>query len=81
MSDRMANDYDLRKLANMQITSEIEEPTPPLYNIKAVVTQTGLKPDTIRRLEALPRGMGVMADDLLAAVYAHIVVKVMTWLV
>ena len=39
------------------------------------------KPPPIKRLEALPRGMGVMADDLLAAVYAHIVVKVITWFV
>jgi phosphatidylglycerophosphatase A len=39
------------------------------------------KPPPIKRIEALPRGMGVMADDLLAAVYAHILVKVITWFV
>jgi len=39
------------------------------------------KPWPIRKLEELPLGMGVMADDLLAAVYAHVLVKVVTWFV
>ena len=34
-----------------------------------------------RKLEELPRGMGVMADDLAAAVYAHVLVKVLTWFI
>ncbi len=31
-----------------------------------------LKPTPIRQLERLPMGWGIMADDLLAGVYAHI---------
>lgn len=32
-----------------------------------------LKPLFIRRMESLPKGWGVMADDVLAGIYAHIV--------
>jgi len=39
------------------------------------------KPWPCRQLEQLPHGMGVMADDLAAAVYAHVLVKVITWFV
>jgi len=40
------------------------------------------KPYPIKRFEALPHGMGVMADDLVAAVYAHMLVKVsILWVV
>jgi len=39
------------------------------------------KPWPCRKLEELPRGMGVMADDLAAAVYAHVLVKVLTWFI
>jgi phosphatidylglycerophosphatase A len=38
------------------------------------------KPLLIRKLEALPGGWGVMADDLLAGVYANIVLQVIIWL-
>ena len=37
------------------------------------------KPYPIRRLERLPNGVGVMADDLLAGVYANIVVHLVNW--
>ncbi|HSC38727.1 MAG TPA: phosphatidylglycerophosphatase A [Chitinophagaceae bacterium] len=33
------------------------------------------KPFFIRRLEKLPKGWGVMADDLLAGIYAHLVLS------
>jgi phosphatidylglycerophosphatase A len=39
-----------------------------------------LKPLLIRRLEALPGGWGVMADDVLAGVYANILLQVIVWL-
>ncbi|MGF7078427.1 phosphatidylglycerophosphatase A family protein [Mucilaginibacter sp. UYCu711] len=39
-----------------------------------------LKPLLIRRLEALPGGWGVMADDVLAGVYANIVLQIIVWL-
>lgn len=35
-----------------------------------------LKPLFIRKMELLPRGWGVMADDVLAGIYAHIILKV-----
>jgi phosphatidylglycerophosphatase A len=38
------------------------------------------KPYPIRRLERLPNGVGVMADDLLAGVYASVVVHLVNWL-
>jgi len=38
------------------------------------------KPLFIRRLEALPGGWGVMADDLLAGVYANIILQIIVWL-
>lgn len=34
------------------------------------------KPLYIRRLEKLPRGWGVMADDLLAGVYSNIIIQI-----
>jgi phosphatidylglycerophosphatase A len=38
-----------------------------------------LKPLFIRKLEALPGGWGVMADDLLAGVYANLVLHLIIW--
>ncbi len=35
-----------------------------------------LKPWPVRRLERLPEGWGIMADDLLAGVYAHIALRI-----
>lgn len=34
-----------------------------------------VKPLGIRRAESLPRGIGVMADDVLAGVYAHLILR------
>jgi len=34
-----------------------------------------VKPLGIRRAESLPRGVGVMADDVLAGVYAHLILR------
>jgi phosphatidylglycerophosphatase A len=39
------------------------------------------KPLLIRKLEALPGGWGVMADDILAGVYANIVLQLIVWLI
>jgi phosphatidylglycerophosphatase A len=39
------------------------------------------KPYPIRRLEDLPNGVGIMADDLMAGVYANLVVHLVNWLV
>jgi phosphatidylglycerophosphatase A len=38
------------------------------------------KPFPIRRLERLPNGVGIMADDLLAGIYANIVVQLVNWM-
>jgi phosphatidylglycerophosphatase A len=40
-----------------------------------------VKPLYIRRMEALPGGTGVMADDVLAGVYANIVLQVVVYFV
>jgi phosphatidylglycerophosphatase A len=36
-----------------------------------------VKPLGIGRAELLPRGIGVMADDVLAGVYAHLILRAM----
>lgn len=36
-----------------------------------------VKPFLIRRLEQLPKGWGVMADDILAGIYAHLVLLIL----
>jgi phosphatidylglycerophosphatase A len=37
------------------------------------------KPLYIRKLEALPGGVGVMADDLLAGVYSNLILQGLVW--
>ena len=37
------------------------------------------KPLYIRRMEALPGGVGVMADDLLAGLYSNLILQVLVW--
>lgn len=39
-----------------------------------------IKPPPSSQLEALPGGWGVMTDDLMAAIYAHLVLRGMCWL-
>jgi len=38
------------------------------------------KPQPIRRLERLPGGVGIMADDLLAGIYANVLLQLGNWL-
>ncbi len=38
-----------------------------------------LKPMFIRRMESLPKGWGVMADDVLAGIYAHLVLHAIVY--
>jgi phosphatidylglycerophosphatase A len=38
------------------------------------------KPFPIRKLESLPSGVGIMADDLLAGIYANVALRFLTWL-
>ena len=38
-----------------------------------------IKPLFIRRLESLPGGWGVMADDILAGVYTNIIIHAVVW--
>lgn len=38
------------------------------------------KPGYIRKMEELPAGMGVMADDLLAGVYSNLIVHIILYL-
>ena len=38
-----------------------------------------LKPLLIKKMEALPSGWGVMADDVLAGIYANIVLQIILW--
>jgi phosphatidylglycerophosphatase A len=40
-----------------------------------------VKPLGIRKLEKLPRGWGVMADDLLAGIYGLIVIQLLIFIV
>ncbi|MBA2353149.1 MAG: phosphatidylglycerophosphatase A family protein [Luteitalea sp.] len=38
-----------------------------------------IKPPPCNSLEALPGGWGVMSDDLMAAVYAHVCLRLLAW--
>lgn len=38
-----------------------------------------IKPPPCDRLEALPGGWGVMSDDLMAAIYAHLCMRGLAW--
>jgi phosphatidylglycerophosphatase A len=38
-----------------------------------------VKPPPCNRLERLPGGWGVMCDDLMAAIYAHVCVRLLAW--
>ena len=40
-----------------------------------------VKPYPVSRLERLPGGLGMMADDAMAGVYANLALRVMWWLV
>ncbi len=39
-----------------------------------------LKPPPARQLERLPEGLGIMADDLMAAIYGGVVLGLLSWL-
>jgi phosphatidylglycerophosphatase A len=59
----------------------------PLTNWKIAVTGFVLhrlfditKPPPARQLERLPEGLGVMADDLMAAIYACVTLAAFAWL-
>ena len=38
-----------------------------------------VKPFPARQVEALPRGWGIMADDLVAGIYAQVMLRVVLW--
>jgi phosphatidylglycerophosphatase A len=63
-------------------------PTDPSAKLQWIVSGLGFllfrvfdiaKPWPIRKLESLPAGWGVLADDLLAGVYAAVVLLSCTW--
>ncbi|MFC2076094.1 phosphatidylglycerophosphatase A [candidate division KSB1 bacterium] len=37
------------------------------------------KPFPVRKMESIPGGLGVMADDLIAGVYSNILLRVLVW--
>jgi phosphatidylglycerophosphatase A len=58
----------------------------PMTNPLVVIVGFGLhrlfditKPPPLRRLERLPEGLGIMADDLLAGVYSNLVLHALLW--
>lgn len=40
-----------------------------------------LKPPPARRFESLPHGWGIMADDVMAGIYARLTLAVLLWLI
>ena len=40
-----------------------------------------VKPFPARQMEALPKGVGVMMDDVLAGVWGHVIMRVLVWAV
>ena len=39
-----------------------------------------LKPGPVKRMEQLPKGLGIMADDIVAGIFAYFIVVIYYWL-
>jgi phosphatidylglycerophosphatase A len=39
-----------------------------------------LKPGPVKKMERLPKGLGIMADDIIAGIFAYFIVKIYYWL-
>ena len=71
------------EVAGMMVTLVLNPLAGPLWMLAAFVLFRAadiVKPFPARSLERLPGGIGIMADDLMAGVYANLVLRLAIWL-
>ena len=70
------------EVAGMMVTVLLNPIAGPLWMVAAFVLFRAfdiVKPFPVRRFERLPGGIGIMADDLAAGVYANVALRVCIW--
>jgi phosphatidylglycerophosphatase A len=70
------------EVAGMMVTLLLIPMTGPLWMLAAFVLFRAAdiaKPFPVNRLERLPGGVGIMADDLMAGVYANLALRFSIW--
>lgn len=70
------------EVAGMMVTLMLNPIAGPLWMLVAFVLFRAAdiaKPFPINRLERLPGGVGIMADDLMAGVYANLALRLSIW--
>ncbi len=71
------------EVAGMMVTMVLNPVAGPLWTLAAFVLFRAadiIKPFPVNTLERLPGGAGIMADDLMAGVYANLVLRLAIWL-
>ena len=70
------------EVAGMMVTLLMNPITGPWWFLAAFLLFRAadiVKPFPVNRLERLPGGIGIMADDLMAGVYANVALKLCIW--
>ena len=70
------------EVAGMMVTVLLNPIAGPLWIVVAFLLFRAfdiVKPFPVRRFERLPGGIGIMADDLAAGVYANVALRVCIW--
>ena len=70
------------EVAGMMVTLVLNPIAGPLWMLAAFVLFRAadiVKPFPVNRLERLPGGIGIMADDLAAGVYANLALRLSVW--
>jgi phosphatidylglycerophosphatase A len=71
------------EVAGMMVTVLLNPIAGPLWMLAAFVLFRAadiVKPFPVRWFERLPGGIGIMADDLMAGVYANLALRLLLWL-
>jgi len=70
------------EVAGMMVTLALNPVAGPLWMLVAFVLFRAadiVKPFPVNRLERLPGGIGIMADDLAAGIYANLALRLSVW--
>jgi phosphatidylglycerophosphatase A len=70
------------EVAGMMVTLLLNPQAGPLWMLTAFVLFRAadiVKPFPVNRLERLPGGIGIMADDLMAGVFANVALRLSIW--
>jgi len=70
------------EVAGMMVTMVLNPMSGPVWMLVAFVLFRAadiIKPFPVNRLERLPGGIGIMADDLAAGVYANVALRLCMW--